>query len=78
MTKKIMTFEVDQSALFDMIAKMGSNFGPIGERVISAMLTGKTSMTDDIGLGLYGVVFIDARPAGEHVEDEPACEGSKS
>jgi hypothetical protein len=72
MSKKfIMTFEVDQSQLFDMIHKMKGDFGPVSERVIGAMLTGKTGMADDIGLALYGVVFLSS----SEVETETTHEG---
>lgn len=55
--KKI-TFEVDPARLFDAVKNMGGNCAGIGERVAGVMMTGKSGTADDIGLAMYGIVFL--------------------
>lgn len=67
MSKKLLvTFEVEPSKLFDMVRKMqfgspdGNGASAVGQRVVGAMMTGKTGVADDIGLALYGIAFVSA------------------
>jgi hypothetical protein len=69
MAKKIITFEVDQSKLFDMVQSMKGDCGPLGERLFGAMVTGKTGMATDLGLGVYGIVF----QGGDEIKESSGC-----
>ena len=68
MAKLRITFEVDNIALFDRLKAMDSDMGPIGERVIGAMLTGNPCWSDGLGMAFYGVVH-----TGTEVIDEPVA-----
>ncbi len=50
------TLRVDNSRLFDALHEMGSDFAPLGERIVSTLLTPQNiSVREAIGMGVYGV-----------------------
>lgn len=52
------TFKVDESALFDVLAGKPSLQESLGSRIVSALLT-KTSFREDIGLAMYGITVTE-------------------
>lgn len=60
MAKLRVTFEVDSSTMFDMLAAVKDGGAAIGQRVAGCLLTGDTSLADHIGMGMYGVVLVSS------------------
>lgn len=50
----VVTFTVDRSRLFDALQAMGGDTGPLGTRLVSALL-GDGGMINAIGLAAYGI-----------------------
>lgn len=61
MTIKRVTFEVDDTALFDTLQRMKGDTGPLGARLVGALLA-DPPFPDQLGMGIYGVVFVGAEP----------------
>ena len=57
MAKRRVTFEVEESELFDRLADMKGDFGPLGNRLVAALLA-KPSWADQIGMAVYGVQIV--------------------
>lgn len=55
MPKKVITIEVDQAKMFDAVAQMKGDFGPVGERLAGVLLAGESSFSEAIGLAVYGI-----------------------
>lgn len=51
------TFDVNQSQLFDTIQKMGGDTTAIGARVVGVLLTGECPWADEIGMAVYGITL---------------------
>lgn len=51
------TFEVNQSQLFDTLHKMGGDTRAIGERIIGVLLSGECSWPDEVGMAVYGITL---------------------
>jgi len=60
MAKLRMTFEVDTTELFDRLHTMKGDTGPIGERIVGAMLTGEAGFGQSVGMAVYGVTIVSA------------------
>lgn len=58
MAKRRVTFEVDTSELFDRLRDMRGDTGPLGERVVAALLS-EPGTAALIGMAFYGVQIID-------------------
>lgn len=49
------TFEVNSAELFDTLAAMKGDTGPLGVRLVGVLLTGEASVLEHVGMGFYGV-----------------------
>lgn len=58
MSKIKVTFEVDTDQLFDTLKKMEGDTGPLGARVLSALLTGDSCQVDRMGMAAYGITLL--------------------
>lgn len=67
MAKHRVTFEVDQSALFDTLHKMEGNMGPVGERLVATLLMGEAGFIDAVGLSIYGIEVVEKTSVEEPV-----------
>jgi hypothetical protein len=54
MAKLRITLDVDTAELFDMLRRVGDG-GALGNRLAGVLLTGEASLTDALGLSIYGV-----------------------
>lgn len=61
--KRLVTFEVDSNALFDSVAKAGME--AIGQRLVGVLLSGQPSLGEAVGMGVYGIVHVETKPAPE-------------
>lgn len=63
--KHRITFEIEPAILFDSIHLLGGDTVAIGRRLIGVMMTGDVSLSEAIGMGVYGisVVGIESMPA---------------
>lgn len=56
MTKHLVTFEVDGSTMFDMVAGMGDGGTAIGNRLAGVLLAPKdVRFTERVGMACYGI-----------------------
>lgn len=74
MKKVKMTFEIDPVKLFDTIKLMNDDMTSIGERLIGTMLTGHASLSDQIGMAVYGIVITDESPIEERASATPSAQ----
>mgnify|MGYP007097001295 FL=1 len=63
---KRVTFEVDPLRLFDALSAMSGDSGPLGERLVATLLTGRKSFADGLGLGVYGITVIEEEKDDGH------------
>jgi hypothetical protein len=56
---KRVTFEVDPLRLFDALSAMSGDSGPLGERLVATLLTGRAGFAEQMGLGIYGIAVIE-------------------
>lgn len=59
--KKRVTFEVDDTQLFDRLHEMGGDTDALGARVVSSLLA-EPNFAEAVGMALYGVTYISAEP----------------
>ena len=57
------TFDVDTIAMFDMLQNANGNCAPIGERLVTVLMTGKSNFLNDLGMAYYGVTVQKVEPA---------------
>ncbi len=58
MTKRRVTFEVDNVELFDRLREMKGDTGPIGERLVGALLTDNVGFAETAGMAVYGITLV--------------------
>lgn len=70
-----LTFEVDNTALYNALAMVKGNTDLIGARVVRAMLDGDPSLSDAIGMNAYGITLANVEKVErEEAKDETAQE----
>ena len=64
MTKFLVTFEVDNSQLFDTLHKMNGDCASIGQRLAETLLTPEhVSTLTFVGMGMYGIRLASVKRA---------------
>lgn len=48
-------FEVDTSKLFDAVADVQGDTGPIGARLVGVLMTGEAPWMDQVAMEVYGI-----------------------
>lgn len=71
MSRVRMVLEADSDQLFEMMAKMKGDGGPLGERLAGLLLTGRRDTMTEIGLGVYGVEVVELAKSPERDEIGP-------
>jgi hypothetical protein len=69
---RVVTFEVDAVKLFDTLNAMGGDFGPIGDRVVGALMC-EPSWSDAVGMAVYGISLVRPRDSDGSPDGGDAC-----
>ena len=70
MTKLRIVLDVEPSVFFDKVALINDGGASVGQRMVGAMLMGRVSLADAIGLGLYGINVASIEKGGEGDSEE--------
>jgi hypothetical protein len=72
--KKLITFEVDTDAYWDMVAKVGDGGHAIGSRLACVLLApNQVGILDTIGMAVYGVTLASVSDAPATTEVGDGC-----
>jgi hypothetical protein len=72
MTKTIVTFETENTDLFDQL-KMNGDVSALGSLLAAVLLDGESTLTQDLVLAMYGIKVVDA---AKNAEEKHASENA--
>lgn len=61
MARVLVTLEIDNIQLFDMLHNMNNNYEPFSTRIAGLFMTADPSFWDAAGLEMYGISIIEAK-----------------